>query len=115
MPSSAMRCISSVRICTSNWWPAGAHHRGVQRLIAVGARHGDEVLDAAGHGTPESMNEPEDGVAGGYVLRDYADGQQIVDLIEGNFSALQLLKNGVEALDAPLDAWLRCRFRATAR
>ena len=21
MPSSAMRCISSVRICTSNWWP----------------------------------------------------------------------------------------------
>jgi len=29
---SAMRCISSVRICTSKLVAAGAHHRGVQRL-----------------------------------------------------------------------------------
>ena len=43
---------------------AFAHHRGVERLVAVGARNGDEVLDAAGHRTPQRMNQPEDRVAG---------------------------------------------------
>jgi hypothetical protein len=52
------------------------------------------------------VNETEDGVAGGYVLGDDADGEQIVDLIEGDFGALDLLVDGVEALDAPLDAGL---------
>ncbi len=56
------------------------------------------------------MNEAEDGVAGGHVLGDNADGQQIVDLIEGNLGSLLLLKDGIEALDAPLDAGLDAVF-----
>ncbi len=70
---------------------AGAHHRGVQRLVAVGAGNGDEVLDASRHRPPQGVNQPEDGVAGGHVLGDDADGQQIVDLVEGDFGALDLL------------------------
>jgi hypothetical protein len=68
------------------------------------ARHGDEVLDAAGDGTPKGVNEAENGIAGGYVLRNDADGQEVVDLIEGDLGALLLLEDGVEALDAPFDA-----------
>ena len=83
---------------------AVADHRGVQRLIAIGAGDGDEVLDAAGDGTPECVDEAEDGVAGSNILGDDADGEKIVDLVEGNLRALQLLIDGVEALDAPLDA-----------
>jgi hypothetical protein len=41
-----------------------AHHRGVQRLVAVGAGNGDEVLDAPRHRPPQRVDEPEDGVAG---------------------------------------------------
>ena len=89
---------------------AGAHHRGVQRLIAVGAGNGDEVLDAARHRPPQRVDEPEDRVAGGHVLGDDADGQQIVDLVEGDLGALDLLEDGVEALDAPLHAGLDVVF-----
>ncbi len=37
--------------------------RGVERLIEVGPRHGDEVLDAAGDGAPDGVEQAEDGVA----------------------------------------------------
>ena len=46
-----------------------AHHRGVQRLIAVGAGHGDEVLDAPRHRPPQRVDQPEDRVARGHILR----------------------------------------------
>jgi len=35
---------------------AFAHHGCVQRLIQIGAGHGDEVLDAAGDGTPDAVD-----------------------------------------------------------
>ena len=78
----------------------------MQRLIAVGARNGDEVLDAPRHRPPQRVDEPEDRVAGRHVLRDDANGQQIVDLVEGDLGAFNLLGDGVEALDAPLHARL---------
>ena len=83
---------------------------GVEGLIAVGARDGDEVLDAAGHRTPKRVDETEDGVTGGDVVGDDADGEQIVDLIEGDLGALDFLEDGVVALDAPLDARLDVVF-----
>ena len=43
--------------------PVLADHRRVQRLIAVGPRHRDEVLDAAGHRRPRLMDDAERGVA----------------------------------------------------
>ncbi len=85
---------------------AFADHRGVQRLVAVGARDGDEVLDAAWDGPPQRVDKAEDGVTGGHVLGNDADGEEIVDLVERAALALDLLEDGVEALDAPLHARL---------
>ncbi len=67
---------------------AVAHHRGVQRLVAVGAGHGDEVLDAPRNGPPQRVNQSEDGVTGGHVLGDDADREKVVDLIESDLGAL---------------------------
>ena len=89
---------------------AFANHRGVQGLIAVGAGNCDEVLDAAGHGTPQRVNQTEDRVTRGDVLGDDADGEEIVDLVERNLGPLQLLVDGIEALDAPLHARLDVVF-----
>ena len=80
-----------------------AHHRGVQRLVTVGAGHGDKILDAAGHRAPQGVNEAENGVAGSHILCNDANCQQVIDLVKGDFGALLLLKNGIDALDAPLD------------
>ena len=45
--------------------PALADDCRMQRLVAVGARHRNEVLDAPRHGAPERVDEAKDGVAGG--------------------------------------------------
>ena len=49
-----------------------ADDRRVQRLVAVRPRHRDEVLDAAGHGGPRLVNDPERRVAVLDRLRDDA-------------------------------------------
>ena len=94
---------------------AFADDRGVEGLIAVGAGDGDEVLDAAGHGTPERVDQAEDGVTGGDVVGDDANGEQVVDLIERDLGALEFLEDGVVALDAPLDARLDVVLAQAAR
>ncbi len=43
--------------------PGISHHRGVQRLVEVGSRHGDEVLDASRHRTPHAVDGPQSGIA----------------------------------------------------
>ena len=50
------------------------------------------------------MNQPEHRVARRHVLRNHAQGEEIVDLVEGHLGALNLLIDGVEPLDAPLHA-----------
>ena len=57
-----------------------ADDRGVQRLVAVGARHGDEVLDPSGHRPPEVVDHPERRVAVGHVRHQHAQGHEVVDL-----------------------------------
>ena len=59
---------------------------GVERLVKVGPRHGDEVLDAAGDGTPEVVNDAEGGITVLDGIGDDAHGEEIVDLIHGQFS-----------------------------
>ena len=76
--------------------------RGVQRLIEVGPRHGDEILDAPRHRTPDVVNDAQHCVAVLQRARDDAHGKQIVDLIDGNALALQLLVDRIQALDAAL-------------
>ena len=81
---------------------------GVEGLVAVGPRHGDEVLDAAGDGAPEVLHEAEQGVAVLHGFGDDADGVEVVDLGDVDLTAGgdsgQLLLDGVEALGAVLHA-----------
>src|ERR1019366_5331839 len=77
---------------------------GVQRLVEVGPRHGDEVLDAAGHGAPEVVDDAENGVAILHRVGDDAHGVEVVDLVDRDMLALQFPVNAVEAFDAAFDA-----------
>ncbi len=103
MPSSAIRCISAVRICTSNGKPALAHDRRVQRLVAVRPRHGDEVLDPSRHRRPGLVDDAERGVAVLDRLGHDAERDEVVDLIEVDLLALELLVDAEQALDAAVD------------
>ena len=78
------------------------HHRGVQGLVSVGPRNGDEVLDAARNRPPQSVNEAEHRVTGGHILGDNPDGQEVVNAIEGALGPLDLLVDGKQPLDSPL-------------
>src|ERR1019366_1011366 len=77
---------------------------GVQRLVVVGPRHGDEVLDAAGHGAPGVVDDAENGVAILHGVGDDAHGVEVVDLVDRDMLALQFPVNAVEAFDAAFDA-----------
>src|SRR5487761_1584434 len=79
------------------------HHGGAQRLIEIGSRHGNEILDTTGDGAPDAMNQAEDGVAILHGLGDDADRQEIVYLVDGDALTLQLLIDGVRPLDAPVN------------
>ena len=80
-----------------------ANDGSVQRLIEVGTGDGDEVLDAAGHGPPGVVDDPQGGITVLDVVGDDAHGEQIVNLLDGNLLAAQLLPDAVKALDAALD------------
>ena len=83
-----------------------AHHSRVQGLVEVGPGHRDEILDAVGHGAEERMDEAEDGVAVGDRGDDDAQGEQVPHLVNVRAALLKLDVDGVEPLDAPLDAGL---------
>jgi hypothetical protein len=68
-----------------------ADHRGVQRLVAVRARHRDEVLDPARHRGPRLVDDAERPVAVLYRLRHDAQRDHVVDLIELDLLLLELL------------------------
>ncbi len=84
--------------------PVGAHDRGVEGLIQVGARNGDEVLDAPGNGPPLVVDDAQSGVAVLDAVGDDAHGQHVVDLLDGDLLPLEFRVNRVGALDAALDA-----------
>ena len=73
---------------------------GVQRLVEIVARDGDEVLDASGHRPPLAMNDAQHRVTVGFRLGDDAQRQHVVDLVHRNALPLQLLPDAVDALDA---------------
>src|SRR6185312_2174009 len=90
--------------------PLRPDHGRVQRLIEIGTRNGDEVLDAAGHGPPLVMDYAQRAVAVLHRIRNDAKAEKIVDLIERDLLALQLLIDGV----SPFDAGLHPRRNALA-
>ena len=81
---------------------ARVNHGGVQRLIQIGPRHRDVVLESAGNRPPNLVDHAERGVAILHRVGDHAHGQQIVNLVE---SALLLLNFQVQRIE-PLDARL---------
>ena len=79
-----------------------AHDRRVQRAVAVGARHGDEVLDPAGHRRPGVVDDAERGVAVLDRLGDHPERHEVVHLVEIDLLPLELQVDAVEPLDAPV-------------
>ena len=85
-------------------------HGGMQRLVKIGPRHGDEILDAPSHRPPQVVDGAQRAVAVFYFLGDDADGQEVIDLVHGDALALQLLVNAPVALDAALHSRLNAIF-----
>ncbi len=56
------------------------------------------------------MDQPENRIAGGHVLGNDANGEQVINLVKRDFGALDLLENGIKPLDAPFDASLDAVF-----
>jgi len=71
-------------------------HRGMQRLVKVGPRHGDEILDAPRNRPPEVMDDAKHGVAVLQRPRDNAHGAQVINLVDGDALALQFFVNAIE-------------------
>jgi hypothetical protein len=55
----------------------------VERLVHVLARVGDVVVEEAGQRAPEPVNDAEGVVALGQRVHEHADGQQVVNVVEG--------------------------------
>ena len=84
----------------------GAHHRRVQRLVAVGLGYAYPVAQTVGLGRVDVRDAgiylPALRLFGweGQRLEDYAYGEEVVYLLEGYALALHLVPDGVDALDA---------------
>src|SRR6185437_5147883 len=70
----------------------GSHNRSVQRLVEVGPRDGDKILDPAGDGMPLIVNNTERRVTILYRIRNDAHSKKIVNLVQNDFLALELLE-----------------------
>ena len=80
------------------------NHRGMQRLVEIRTRDGNEIFDPARHGPPGIVDDAQGSIAVLDGVRDNAEGQQVVDLVGGNVLALEFLPDAVEALDAAFEA-----------
>src|SRR5215831_1095190 len=76
----------------------GVDYRGVQGLIKVRPRHGDVILEPAGHGTPDVMDYAQGRVTVAFVVGDDANGQQVINLLEAALLALDLAVQRIQAL-----------------
>ena len=97
--------------------PLGAHldlerlavrsdDRRVQRLVAVGLRHRDVVLEAPGHRLPERVDHADRAVAVLVAADEDAHRGQVVDLVELLPAPRHLHEDGVEVLGAARDLGL---------
>ena len=80
-----------------------ADDRRVQRLVHVGLRRGDIVLEAAGDGVEKVMDMAEDVIAVGDVVDDHAERVEVVQLVDRLVLRAHLAVDGVGMLDPPVD------------
>ena len=87
-----------------------AHDRRMQRLVHVGLGHGDIVLEAVGHLLPERMHDAQHRIAILHAVHQYAQRDQVVNLLEGlvlqHHLAIDAVKVLGPAIDLELDAHL---------
>ena len=76
----------------------GPGHGRMERLIVIGLRHPDVILESSGHRTPERMDEPHDGIAVHLRVGNHANRGQVVHLFEGNLLRLHFLVDRVQVL-----------------
>ncbi len=84
----------------------GAEQRGVQRLIAVGFRDRNVILELARDRLVEPVQQAEGDVAGGGILDDDAEAEDVVHLREGQVLLTHLAIDRVQVLLASLDLGL---------
>src|SRR5215204_6189897 len=82
------------------WKAVFADDGRVQRLVAVGPRHRNEVLDAARYRRPRLMNDAKRRVTVLDRLCGHTERDEIVDPLEIDLLTLQLVVNAEEAFDA---------------
>ena len=73
---------------------------GVQRLIQIGPRNRDVILEPARHGPPNVMDHAQCGVTVALQVRDHAHRQQIVNLFEARLLPQHLAVQRIQRLHA---------------
>jgi hypothetical protein len=82
---------------------AGADDRSVEGAVAVGLGEADVVSEAPGHGAPELVHEAEDLPALLHRLDQDPEGDDVIDLLEGDSLALHFAVDGELELLPSLD------------
>src|SRR5690606_22751800 len=77
------------------------HHSGMQRAIAIFLRRGDVIIKFVGDITPETVDDPQHGVAIPYCRHQDAYRPYIVDLGKVDTLALHLAPDAVNMFRAP--------------
>ena len=92
---------------------AVADDGGVQRLVPVGLRHRDVVLEAPRDWLPERVDDPEGPVAVLDRIRQHPNGGEVVDLVE-IFAQGELVGDAVDVLRPPTGVGLDADGRELA-
>src|SRR5882762_1393486 len=79
-------------------WLAPVQHGRVQGLIKIWPRHGDVVLEAAGHRAPDVVHDAQRRVTVALAIADDADRKKIVNLLEAALLAHNLAVQGIQPL-----------------
>src|ERR1035437_4579562 len=83
--------------------PVRADHAGVERLVEIGPRNGNEILNASGDGAPLIVDHTERRVAVLDRVGEDAQRHEIVDLVERDLLAAHFLEDGEGPLEAAID------------
>ena len=83
--------------------PVRADDRGMDGLVHIGLGHADIVLETARHRPEESVDHPQSLIALGHRLEDDAEGQKVVELIQGDLLGLEFAVDAVVMLQAAAD------------
>ena len=75
----------------------------MQRLIQIRTRDGDEIFDTAGDRMPLIVNDPKRRVAVLHGIGDNPKGEQIIDLVDRDFLAFELLVDGEGSFEPAFD------------